>query len=55
MGCKKKKKCTGCPKSAVRGCKLYFWREKNSWGVSATKSWEKSRNFGYGSSEDFLS
>ena len=29
--------CTGCPKSAVRGCKLNFWRKKTI-VLSATKS-----------------
>ena len=32
-----------------------IFRKKNFIGVSATKSWEKSRNFRYGSYEDFLS
>ena len=32
---------TGCPKSAVRWCKQKFLTK----GVSATKSWKKSRNF----------
>ena len=41
--------CTWCPKSAVRGCKQKFSTK------SATKSWEKSRNFRYGFQEDYLS
>ena len=36
-GEKSKLFCTGCPKSAVRGCKLTFWKN-NFIGVSATKS-----------------
>ena len=34
--------CTGFPKSDVRGCKQNC-SKKNCIGVSATKSWEKSR------------
>jgi len=35
--------------------KLNFWRTKKFIGVSATKSWEKLRNFRYGLPKDFLS
>ena len=35
--------------------KCYEILQKNFMGVSATKSWENSRNFRYGSNEDFLS
>ena len=50
-----KKNCTGCNKSAVTGCKQNFSRKKKFIGVFPTKSWKKSRNFRYGSSEDLLS
>ena len=46
--------CTGCHISGVTGCKQNFLKKKFI-GVSATKSLEKSRNFKYGSPEDFLS
>ena len=37
---RKKNVCTGCTKSAVRGCKQNILKT-NFIGVSATKSWEK--------------
>ena len=37
----------------VRGCKQKFSRKKII-GVSATKSWEKSRNFRYGWPREFF-
>ena len=42
---KKKIFCTRCPQSAVSGCKLNLSREKKFIGVSATRSWEKTRSF----------
>ena len=48
--------CTGCHKSAVRGCKQIFREKKHFIGLSATKSWEKSGIFRYyGLPEDLLS
>ena len=44
--------CTACLKSAVREWKQNFSRKKISWGY--LQGWEKSRNFRYGSSEDFF-
>ena len=40
----KKYFCTGCPKSAVRRCRQYLWREKNSYDIRNQKL-EKVKKF----------